>query len=43
MKEVRILEKDINGYQDDLRLAIQKRQLDEYVEIGEEKLKDFQK
>jgi hypothetical protein len=41
MKEVRLLEKDIVIYQNDLRASIQKRQLDEYIEIGEEKLKDF--
>ena len=41
MKEVRILEKDIVQYQNELRSEIQKRQLDEYIEIGEEKLKDF--
>lgn len=41
MKEVRLLEKDIVQYQNDLRSAIQKRQLDEYIDIGEEKLKDF--
>ena len=34
MKEVRLLEKDIVQYQNDLRASIQKRQLDEYIEIG---------
>ncbi len=41
MKEVRHLETDIVSYQDELRETIQSRQLKEYVEIGDEKLKDF--
>ena len=41
MKEIRLLEKDIVVYQNELRAEIQNRQLNEYIEIGEEKLKDF--
>jgi len=41
MKEVRQLEQDIVDYQNELRVAIQERQLTEYVKIGDEKLKEF--
>jgi hypothetical protein len=41
MKEVRQLELDIVTYQDELRSNIQNRQLTEYVQIGDEKLKEF--
>ena len=41
MREVRILETDINEYQDDLRTNIQENQLTEYIEIGDEKLQEF--
>jgi hypothetical protein len=38
MREVRLLEKDINTYQYDLRVNIQTKQLKEYIDIGNEKL-----
>ena len=38
MREVRILEIDINHYQNELRLNIQQKQLREYIDIGHEKL-----
>ena len=41
MKEVRALEADIVGYQDELRTNIQKQQMKEYVQIGDEHLQDF--
>lgn len=41
MKEVRLLEADIVIYQNELRTNIQQWQLKEYIEIGDEKLKDF--
>lgn len=41
MKEVRQLEQDIVGYQDELRTNIQQTQLKEYIEIGEDKLQEF--
>lgn len=41
MKEVKQLEQDIAHYQDDLRSNIQQRQLKEYVEIGDDKIKEF--
>ena len=41
MKEVRALEGDIVGYQDELRTNIQKQQMKEYVQIGDEHLQDF--
>ena len=41
MKEVRQLEADIVGYQNELRANIQDKQLREYVEIGDEKMKEF--
>ena len=41
MREVRLLETDINQYQDHLRTNIQQTQLKEYVEIGDEKLQEF--
>lgn len=41
MREVRLLEKDINLYQNELRSNIQTKQLKEYIDIGDEKLQDF--
>ena len=41
MKEVRELEGYITIWQNELRENIQKRQLTEYIEIGDEKLKEF--
>jgi hypothetical protein len=41
MKEVIALEGDIVGYQDELRTNIQKQQMKEYVQIGDEHLQDF--
>jgi hypothetical protein len=38
MREVRLLEKDLNGYQKLLRSNIQKTQLKEYIDIGDDKL-----
>ena len=38
MREVRLLELDINTFQDELRTNIQESQLREYVDIGDEKL-----
>lgn len=38
MREVRLLEQDLNSYQNELRLNIQENQLREYIEIGDEKL-----
>jgi len=38
MREDRILEIDINHYQNELRLNIQQKQLREYIDIGHEKL-----
>ena len=37
----RILEKDIVQYQDELRKNIHSKQLEEYVDIGKDKLKEF--
>lgn len=41
MREVRLLEKDINQYQHEMRTNIQSKQLKEYIDIGDEKLQDF--
>jgi hypothetical protein len=41
MREVRLLEGDLNQYQDELRTNIQVSQLKEYIEIGDEKLQEF--
>ena len=41
MREVRLLEKDLNQYQNELRTNIQQNQLKEYVDIGDEKLQEF--
>ena len=41
MKEVRLLEADIVNYQNDLRSNIQKTQMREYIEIGEEHMQEF--
>lgn len=41
MREVRLLEKDLNVYQNELRTNIQQNQLKEYVDIGDEKLQEF--
>jgi len=41
MREVRLLEADLVGYQDELRSNIQQTQLKEYIEIGDEKLQEF--
>jgi hypothetical protein len=43
MREVRLLEKDINVYQNELRTNIQSKQLKEYITIGDEKLQEFYK
>ena len=41
MREVRLLESDVNLFQDELRTNIQENQLREYIEIGDEKLQEF--
>ena len=41
MREVRLLETGICQYQDELRSNIQRAQLSEYIEIGDEKLQEF--
>ena len=41
MREVRLLEKDLNGYQNELRSNIATKQLKEYIDIGDEKLQEF--
>lgn len=41
MKEVRLLEQEIVTYQNELRLNIQRTQMKEYVEIGDDMLQDF--
>ena len=41
MKEIRLLEAEIVGYQNELRSNIQKTQMREYVEIGAEHMQDF--
>jgi hypothetical protein len=41
MREVRLLEKDLNQYQNELRTNIQQKQLKEYIDIGDEKLQEF--
>jgi len=41
MKEVRLLELDIVSYQSELWTNIQEKQLKEYIEIGWEKLEEF--
>ena len=41
MKEVRLLEQEIVSYQNELRLNIQRTQMKEYVEIGDDMLQDF--
>jgi hypothetical protein len=38
MREVRLLEIDINTCQNELRTNIQHKQLTEYIDIGDEKL-----
>ena len=38
MKEVRLLEQEIVTYQNELRLNIQRTQMKEYVEIGDDML-----
>lgn len=43
MKEVRLLEAEIVNYQNELRTNIQRAQMKEYVEIGEEQMQDFYK
>lgn len=43
MREVRLLEKDINGYQNEFRTNIQSKQLKEYITIGDDKLQEFYK
>jgi hypothetical protein len=43
MKEIRLVEAEIVGYQNDLRANIQKTQMREYVEIGEEHMQEFYK
>ncbi len=43
MREVRLLEAEIVEYQDELRQNIQKTQMREYVQIGNEMLQDFYK
>ena len=43
MKEVRLLEQEIVTYQNELRTNIQRTQMREYVEIGEEHMQDFYK
>ena len=41
MREVRLLEADLNQYQNELRTNIQSVQLKEYIDIGDEKLQEF--
>ena len=41
MKEVRLLEIEIVGYQNELRTNIQRAQMKEYVDIGDDLLQDF--
>ena len=41
MRGIRLLEDDINTYQKDLRARNQKKELNAYYEIGEDKLKKF--
>jgi hypothetical protein len=41
MREVRLLEADLNQYQNELRTNIQQVQLKEYIDIGDEKLQEF--
>ena len=41
MREVRLLEKDLNCYQHELRSNIASKQLKEYVDIGDEKMQEF--
>ena len=41
MKEVRLLEQEIVTHQNELRLNIQRTQMKEYVEIGDDMLQDF--
>ena len=41
MKEVRFLEAEIVSYQNELRSNIQKAQMREYVQIGNEHMQDF--
>ena len=43
MREVRLLEAEIVNYQEELRSNIQKTQMREYVQIGNEMLQDFYK
>lgn len=43
MREIRLLEADIVSYQNELRQNIQKTQMGEYVNIGNEMLQDFYK
>ena len=41
MKEVRIIESQINRYQNELRQNVHKKQLDNYIEIGKEMQNEF--
>ena len=41
MKEVRLLEIEIVSYQNELRTNIQRSQMKEYVDIGDDMLQDF--
>jgi len=41
MKEVRMLEQEIVGYQAELRTNIQQTQMKEYVDIGDDLLQEF--
>lgn len=41
MKEVRLLEGDIVGFQNEMRSNIQKAQMKEYVDIGDDLLQEF--
>jgi len=41
MREVRLLEEQIVTYQHELRRNIQKKQMNEYVSIGNDLLRDF--
>ena len=41
MKEVRLLEIEIVSYQNELRTNIQRSQMKEYVDIGDDLLQDF--
>ena len=41
MKEVRLLEIEIVGYQNELRTNIQRSQMKEYVDIGDDLLQEF--